>query len=53
MASLKLVDALLKFIDNAQRSDRVTASTYNALRKDIEALVNEKSCGAILVRLAW
>merc|ERR1719273_2343490 len=56
MASLKLIDQLLGYVDAAlagRGSARVSAETYNALHKDIEALVAQKKCGAILVRLAW
>lgn len=54
MASLKLVDQLLQYVDAALESNApVSVATYDALRKDITALISDKQCGAIFVRLAW
>lgn len=68
MASLALVDSLIKYIDDAEEKSsgkcpftgqsgssctRVTKATQAALRKELEALIRSKGCAPILVRLAW
>eukprot|EP00483_Globobulimina_turgida_P009747 UN09766 len=67
--ALQRIDNLLQYIDNKQistdtppkeqkeqkeeQSNRVTPETYTSLRAELQSLINEKGCAAILVRLAW
>lgn len=51
--ALRLIDNLLTYIDNETKATKVSVTTYNALVSEIRALITEKNCGPILVRLAW